>query len=152
VQVAVDAAELFAGFDHAGGAPAQRHLPVAPAFDVACVFAADRDHRLDGVGRAQRARQRGWYTQSQRRRRLRPEYHFCTDAVDRILLAAVSEHGSVDLHAFKAIVVLVYHVEDSPDYVVILPRNIAQEVRTQLKDLAEGGARFVIAVPELSFL
>lgn len=42
--------------------------------------------------------------------------------------------------------------ENSPDYVVILPRNIAQEVRTQLKDLAEGGASFVTAVPELSFL
>ncbi|MDM4143275.1 class I SAM-dependent methyltransferase [Mycobacterium sp. FLAC0960] len=42
--------------------------------------------------------------------------------------------------------------ENSPDYVVILPRNIAQEVRTQLKDLAEAGAIFVTAVPELSFL
>ncbi|MEE3063122.1 MAG: class I SAM-dependent methyltransferase [Actinomycetota bacterium] len=42
--------------------------------------------------------------------------------------------------------------ENSPDYVVILPRNIAHEVRTQLKDLAEKGASFVIAVPELSFL
>lgn len=42
--------------------------------------------------------------------------------------------------------------ENSPDYVVILPRNIAQEVRTQLKDLAEGGASFVTAVPELSIL
>jgi SAM-dependent methyltransferase len=42
--------------------------------------------------------------------------------------------------------------EDSPDYVVILPRNIAQEVRTQLKGLAEGGAIFVTAVPEMSFL
>src|SRR3954467_2156367 len=34
VQVAVDAAELLAGLEHAGGAPAQRHLPVAPALDV----------------------------------------------------------------------------------------------------------------------
>jgi SAM-dependent methyltransferase len=42
--------------------------------------------------------------------------------------------------------------ENSPDYVVILPRNIAQEVRAQLKDLAEGGASFVTAVPELSIL
>lgn len=42
--------------------------------------------------------------------------------------------------------------ENSPDYVVILPRNIAQEVSTQLKDLAEGGATFMTAVPELSFL
>ncbi len=49
VQVAVDAAELLAGFDHAGGAPAQRHLPVPPAFDVAGVVTADRDHRLDAL-------------------------------------------------------------------------------------------------------
>lgn len=42
--------------------------------------------------------------------------------------------------------------EDPPDYVVILPWNIAHEVRTQLKDLAEGGASFVTAVPELSIL
>ena len=30
VQVPVDAAELLACLDHPGGAPAQRHLPVAP--------------------------------------------------------------------------------------------------------------------------
>jgi SAM-dependent methyltransferase len=42
--------------------------------------------------------------------------------------------------------------ENPPDYVVILPRNIAQEVRTQLKDLGEAGASFVTAVPELRFL
>jgi len=29
-----------------------RRLPVSPPFDVAGVFAAHRDHRLDGVGRA----------------------------------------------------------------------------------------------------
>ena len=32
MQVTVDAAELRAGLDHSGGAPAQRQLPVAPAF------------------------------------------------------------------------------------------------------------------------
>jgi len=37
VLVAVDAAELFAGLDHAGGAQAQRHLPIVPAFDSAGV-------------------------------------------------------------------------------------------------------------------
>jgi hypothetical protein len=58
VQVAVDAAELLAGLDHPGGAPAQRHLPVAPALDVARAGPADRDHALDRVGRAQRARER----------------------------------------------------------------------------------------------
>jgi hypothetical protein len=34
VPVAVDAAELLAGLDHRGGAPAQCHLPGAPALDV----------------------------------------------------------------------------------------------------------------------
>ena len=49
MQVTVHSAELLAGLDHPGRAPAQRHLPVAPALDVAGVFAADRDHRLDAV-------------------------------------------------------------------------------------------------------
>lgn len=39
-----------------------------------------------------------------------------------------------------------------PDYVVILPWNIADEVQTQLADLVHSGTRFVTAVPELSFL
>ena len=56
LQVTVDAAELLAGLGHAGGAPAQRDLSVAPPFDVAGVRAADRDHRLDGVGAQQPAR------------------------------------------------------------------------------------------------
>lgn len=42
--------------------------------------------------------------------------------------------------------------ENPPDYVVILPRNIAHEVQTQLKDLVDKGARLVTAVPELSVL
>jgi len=32
--------ELLAGFDHAGGAPAQRHLPVGPALHVGRVVAS----------------------------------------------------------------------------------------------------------------
>ncbi|MDT5168074.1 MAG: hypothetical protein QOD02_1393 [Mycobacterium sp.] len=59
MEVTVDAAELLAGLDHSGRAPAQRHLPVAPAFDVGGVFTADRDHRLDRIGRAQGAGQGG---------------------------------------------------------------------------------------------
>jgi SAM-dependent methyltransferase len=42
--------------------------------------------------------------------------------------------------------------ENPPDYVVILPWNIAHEVRTQLADLVRSGTRFVTAVPELSLL
>jgi len=39
--------------------------------------------------------------------------------------------------------------ERRPDYVMILPWNIADEVRQQLASLAEQGTRFVTAVPEL---
>lgn len=42
--------------------------------------------------------------------------------------------------------------ENPPDDVIILPRNIAHEVRYQLADLVRSGTRFVTAVPELSFL
>jgi hypothetical protein len=42
--------------------------------------------------------------------------------------------------------------ESPTDYVIILPRNIAHEVRTQLIDLVHRGVCFVTAVPELSFL
>jgi len=38
MQVAVDTTELLACLDHACCAPAQRHLPVAPALDVARVI------------------------------------------------------------------------------------------------------------------
>ena len=39
-----------------------------------------------------------------------------------------------------------------PDYVVILPWNIADEVIKQNKDLYDSGVKFVIAVPELRIL
>jgi SAM-dependent methyltransferase len=42
--------------------------------------------------------------------------------------------------------------EHPADYVVILPRNIAREVQSQLSDLVDAGVRFVTAVPELSIL
>lgn len=40
-------------------------------------------------------------------------------------------------------------LQAKPDYVVILPWNIADEIRAQLAPLAEAGARFVTFVPEL---
>ncbi|NOR68048.1 MAG: methyltransferase domain-containing protein [Woeseiaceae bacterium] len=40
-------------------------------------------------------------------------------------------------------------MQDSPDYVLILPWNIAAEVRQQNAELTEHGTRFVTAVPEL---
>ncbi|WP_205877815.1 class I SAM-dependent methyltransferase [Mycobacterium camsae] len=39
--------------------------------------------------------------------------------------------------------------DNPPDFVLILPWNIATEVRNELADLADGGIRFVTAVPEL---
>ena len=39
--------------------------------------------------------------------------------------------------------------DDPPDEVLILPWNIADEVKAQLADLAEQGVRFITAVPEL---
>lgn len=38
---------------------------------------------------------------------------------------------------------------DAPDYLVILPWNLRDEVTTQLRDLREAGTRFVTFVPEL---
>ncbi len=40
-------------------------------------------------------------------------------------------------------------LQDSPDYVLILPWNIAAEVRQQNAELTEHGTRFFTAVPEL---
>ena len=42
--------------------------------------------------------------------------------------------------------------DDMPDLVLILPWNIADEVRGQLADLAARGVRFATAVPELAVL
>lgn len=42
--------------------------------------------------------------------------------------------------------------DDPPDEVLILPWNIAEEIKAQLGDLAERGVCFVTAVPELSVL
>ena len=40
----------------------------------------------------------------------------------------------------------------NPDYVIILPWNIAEEVMNQNKELQKDGIKFVIAVPELKIL
>jgi hypothetical protein len=69
VQVAVDAADLVAGFEHPGGTSAQRHLPIPVALDVPGVLPADLDHRFDGV--AERSvRAKGGGTPSRRMARV----------------------------------------------------------------------------------
>ena len=39
--------------------------------------------------------------------------------------------------------------QNRPDYILILPWNIATEVKTGLSDLANKGTKFVTAVPKL---
>jgi len=43
-------------------------------------------------------------------------------------------------------------MQDTPDYVLILPWNIAEEGRRQNAELKERGARFVTAIPKLEIL
>jgi hypothetical protein len=57
VEVTVDAAELLAGLDHSGGAPAQRHLPVAPVATLAaCSRQTEIKNSIALVERSVRAR------------------------------------------------------------------------------------------------
>jgi hypothetical protein len=39
---------------------------------------------------------------------------------------------------------------ERPDYVVIFPWNIADEIRAELADVRAWGGRFVTAIPSLS--
>jgi SAM-dependent methyltransferase len=41
---------------------------------------------------------------------------------------------------------------EKPDYIIILPWNIAKEVITQLKSMQKSGSKFVIAIPHLSII
>jgi len=52
-----DLAELALGFEHAGRGPAQTHVAGLPALDVARCAPDELDHRLDRVGRGERAPQ-----------------------------------------------------------------------------------------------
>jgi hypothetical protein len=42
--------------------------------------------------------------------------------------------------------------EEKPDFVVIFPWNIREEVMEQLAHVREWGGRFVVAIPELRIL
>src|SRR3954452_6164689 len=55
VAVTDDLAELRLGFEHAGGGPAQAHVAVLPALDVAADAPDGLDHRLARVRRGERA-------------------------------------------------------------------------------------------------
>ena len=45
-----------------------------------------------------------------------------------------------------------YLREEMPDYIVILPWNLQEEIKEQLSYVAEWGGRFVVAIPELKVL
>src|ERR1035437_8063202 len=47
--MAIDRAELVIGFEHPGGAPAQRHRAVAPPLDIHGVLPASIDYQFDGL-------------------------------------------------------------------------------------------------------
>jgi SAM-dependent methyltransferase len=66
--------------------------------------------------------------------------------------AAPSKQGKVMPGSHIPIVAPEVLEQTAPDYVVILPWNIADEVRRQLAGLGKGGTRFVVAVPEVRVL
>jgi len=63
--------------------------------------------------------------------------------------AAVAKQGKFMPASHIPIMPPEYLEAHQPDYVLILPWNIASEVRAQLNGLRERGVRFVTAVPEL---
>lgn len=64
MHVAVDASELLLRLEHARRAPAQRHLPVAPALHLGRAVAADLDHGLHAVRASERPSQRGRHAEA----------------------------------------------------------------------------------------
>jgi hypothetical protein len=52
MQVSIDVAEPVTGFEHSGGAPAQRHLAVVPPLNVLGILSADLDHGFGWWGEA----------------------------------------------------------------------------------------------------
>jgi len=75
-----------------------------------------------------------------------------TDLLPYIFDAAIAKQGKympgshIPIHPPSAL------IEDPPDYLVILPWNIAAEVRQQNARLVEMGTKFVTAVPKLEII
>lgn len=74
------------------------------------------------------------------------------DLLPFICDAAPSKQGKVMPGSHIPIMAPEVLEQDAPDYVLILPWNIADEVRRQLAGLGAVGARFVVAVPEVRVL
>ncbi|MCB1356948.1 MAG: class I SAM-dependent methyltransferase [Maritimibacter sp.] len=71
------------------------------------------------------------------------------DLLPRVADAAPSKQGKLLPGSHIPIVAPEALRAERPDYVIILPWNIAAEVRDQLADLAAAGTRFVTCLPEL---
>jgi SAM-dependent methyltransferase len=74
------------------------------------------------------------------------------DLLPFICDAAPSKQGKVMPGSHIPIMAPEVLERTTPDYVVILPWNIADEVRRQLAGLGEAGTRFMVAVPEVRVL
>ena len=75
-----------------------------------------------------------------------------TDLIAFVCDAAASKQGRLMPGSHIPIVSPSALRQEQPDYVLILPWNIASEVMRDHAYIAEWGGRFVIAVPELSLL
>lgn len=74
------------------------------------------------------------------------------DLLPFICDAAPSKQGKVMPGSHIPIMAPEVLEQAAPDYLVILPWNIADEVRRQLAGLGEAGTRFLVAVPEVKVL
>ncbi len=71
------------------------------------------------------------------------------DLIPYVCDAALSKQGKYMPGSHIPIVSPEELFNNPPDFVLILPWNIAGEVRSQLKDLEEFGTTFVVAIPKL---
>ena len=77
------------------------------------------------------------------------------DAKDRSRYEALDADGTlmgfVDYKLHPGVIVFL-HAETLPDYILILPWNLKDEITAQLGYAREWGARFVIPIPRVEVL
>ena len=74
------------------------------------------------------------------------------DLLPIVFDAATSKQGCFMPGSHIPILSPDYIIEAKPDYVLVLPWNIADEIIIQNSRLKKNGVQFVIAVPELKIL
>ena len=77
---------------------------------------------------------------------------FKKELLSVVVDAAISKQGCFMPGSNIPILSPEYIAETKPDYVLILPWNIADEIVMQNAILKKNGIKFVIAVPELKIL